>query len=194
MDNNEQIKQFCTNIKKIIPKDLPSYLEEAKTNVKICIILKNYYMFIINNNGRKPDINSISKREKITALLYEKYVSNGLIEDVSEQIITNDEYSFRLRGEVLKNIIKQKYENALIKNIILKRADFLYKNQRKPLSNSPNIQEKLLADQFNEHCMKNLNDSEIAELNKLFNSTKYLTNTAIQYARNKKMEEIDNEK
>ena len=194
LEKKDVMQQFCMDVKRLKLSDLPNFIKQAKLQEEKCLCLKKYYEFIIDNNGKKPEVNSNNELESKTALLYKEYVDNGLIEDVSNQIITDDIERLNLQGKEIKKVLNEKYNSVEVKRIILQNVEFLLKNQRRPLNNSRDKNEKILAELYKEKCIKLLSDDEITELNKLFNSSKYLTNTSVQYAKNKKMEEMQNEK
>ena len=78
----------------------------------------------------------------------------------------------------------EKKKQKETKIVILRCVEFLQKYGRRPLPNSNNQDESQLAIEYENKCIKKLENGEIAILNNMFNNRKNFQKTCDEYIKN----------
>ncbi|MBP3597304.1 MAG: DEAD/DEAH box helicase family protein [Clostridia bacterium] len=189
VNHNEytNIFNFCRNMKKVNLEDISQEVLQLHENNKKYETLNLVIQFMIKNDGNPPDVKSENNEEKMLAQTLEDYINAGQIDenilDIQNEIGSTLYDPFKIFCEILL----ENRQELKTKMTILKNIEFFNKYGYKPLSNSPDEEERNLALQYESECIKKLNDKSLSELNRIFNSKKNLGILCAQYIKNKKL-------
>lgn len=193
-EETSDVGTFCKKIRNGNAQFLQGFEKALRDDIEINNTMKNVLEYMITHNGKAPDINSENMEEQQLAKKLNEYKENGKLDSRFDIISGEMESSLYNPGKILYDIITKNYDNAKGKQTVLKCVQFFQKNNRRPLNNSADENERNLANEFQENCVSSFTSEQIAGVNRLFNSRTSLKNACSQYIKNLKSNEERDEK
>lgn len=175
---------FCRQMKTISLENISVYATKLQKDRQTYMILSRFAKFVIENQGRLPDINNQNPEEVIIAREYLELLSKGSIDKQFNKIVTDITSGVYDAKKLLLEIIEKRLEDCISKEVILKYVTFIRKKGRKALENSLNEDEIALANKFRDICENYLSEDENEALRRSVNAREILERTTKQYIRN----------
>ena len=185
----DSLSTFCRKMRYLEEEQFDTYLGLIKQSEEINEFTIKLMEFIFSNNGRFPSIQSADEEEKLLAekfLMYSNDEKQKARFDLLEVDKNNELYNPQ---NVIYKLAMERKEQGEIKTIILNSIRFLQEHGRKPLINSEDIDERTLAAKYQNKCIGQLGNNDIAILNRLFNNKKNFQKTCDAFIRNIKKQE-----
>ena len=182
----ESLKDFCKKMRYMEKEQFDICYASIEQSNKVNEFIVELVKFMAKHNGQYPLSESTDKKERELADKFKVYSQNKNVEIILSMINKDKNNQLHNPLNIIYKLTTKKLENNEIKRIILENTRFFKQHDRKPLSNSSDLEEKKLAIEYQEKCVNGLGNNEITILNNIFNNRKNLRKTCEQYVRNLK--------
>ena len=171
-------------MKYVEKEQFPTYYQNIEKNNNINEFTIELLEFMQQHEGQYPSLYSEDENEKSLAKQFIIYTEdektaqrfNLLKKDKDNKLYNPQNIMYKLA-------LERKKQNET-KIVILRCVEFLQKYGRRPLPNSNNQDESQLAIEYENKCIKKLENGEIAILNNMFNNRKNFQKTCDEYIKN----------
>lgn len=188
----DSLSNFCKKMKYVEKDQFDAYYENIEQSNNVNEFTIRLIEFMNENSGQYPSIESKDEKEKSLAeqfILYYEDEKIGQRFSLLEE--DKDSKLYTPRNMMYKLAFERKRQNET-KIVILRCVEFLQKYGRRPLPNSNNQDESQLAIEYENKCIKELGNAEIAMLNNMFNNRKNFQKTCDEYIKNiKERQELE---
>lgn len=181
---NSQLSDFCKKMKTIQTDEIDNYYSMIEQDQEMYATLKGIIEFMAKNGGKLPNKKSKDNLERLLASKLEIYLENGSILPHISNLERDMQSEWYSPEKIFYSVILEEYKEKEIKLVILKTIDFFNKHGHRPLKNSQDEEERLIAMEYEKMCINGIRQDIIDILNRVFNKKKNIHKTCDAYISN----------